>query len=143
VNPIFLNLMGTMASRSGRVLVRVGGNSQERATLIPEGLPKGKAINKTELVSPSRALVPHPRLTCVQNGFTPTVNVAPGLIYAMANISNFVNVDWFIGLPFNDINNPRYVCPCFVLQTLTYLKTHSCGTQSESSGLATCGNAVG
>jgi hypothetical protein len=25
----------------------------------------------------------------------------------MANISSLVNVDWFIGLPFNDTNNPR------------------------------------
>ena len=50
VNPIFLNLMGTLVQRAGRALVRVGGNSQETAAIVPEGLPNGTAIFKTEKV---------------------------------------------------------------------------------------------
>jgi hypothetical protein len=48
-NPIFLNLMGTLAARAGRVLVRVGGNSQEAAS-VQDNLPNGTAIFKTEKV---------------------------------------------------------------------------------------------
>jgi hypothetical protein len=49
VNPIFLNLMAAMTDRVGKVLVRVGGNSQEQATVVPEGLPNGQAILKPQV----------------------------------------------------------------------------------------------
>jgi hypothetical protein len=45
--------------------------------------------------------------------------MSPNLLYAMANISTFVNVDWFIGLPFDDINNPRYDLSHWSHPTLT------------------------
>jgi hypothetical protein len=47
--PIFLNLMGEVVSRSGRVLIRVGGNSQEHASVQPN-LPNNTAIYKTDKV---------------------------------------------------------------------------------------------
>ena len=50
VNPIFLNLMSNIVARAGRVLCRVGGNSQETAALIPEGLPNNTAIEKINKV---------------------------------------------------------------------------------------------
>jgi hypothetical protein len=43
--------MQNIVSRAGRVLVRVGGNSQESATVVPEGLPNDTAIAKTNKVS--------------------------------------------------------------------------------------------
>jgi hypothetical protein len=39
--------MGTLASRSGRVVVRVGGNSQEAAS-VQDNLPNNTAIFKTD-----------------------------------------------------------------------------------------------
>ena len=41
--------MAAMTDRVGKVLVRVGGNSQEQATVIPEGLPNGEAILKPQV----------------------------------------------------------------------------------------------
>lgn len=90
-NPIFLNLMSNIVSRAGRVLVRVGGNSQESAAVV-DSLPKDAAIEKIN-----------------KDAFTPTLLLSPNLIEVMGNISNLVNVDWFIGLPFNDTNNPRTI----------------------------------
>lgn len=41
----FLNLMSLLTARAGRVTIRVGGNSQETASLV-DSLPDGKAIEK-------------------------------------------------------------------------------------------------
>jgi hypothetical protein len=41
----FLNLMSSLAQRGGRVNIRVGGNTQDYATLVPS-LPNGKMIQK-------------------------------------------------------------------------------------------------
>jgi len=88
-NVIFMNLMANMVGRAGRVLVRVGGNSQESAAVVPE-LPNDAAIDKIN-----------------KTAFTPTLLLSPNLIDVMANISSLIEVDWFIGLPFNDTTNPR------------------------------------
>ena len=45
LHPPFLNLMSLVIERAGRVHVRVGGNSQEDARMVPE-LEDGKAIRK-------------------------------------------------------------------------------------------------
>lgn len=37
----------------------------------------------------------------------------------MGNISKLLPVDWFIGLPFNDTNDPRYVLHLPVASPLT------------------------
>ena len=47
LNVPFLNLLATLQERSGQVYVRVGGNTQENATLV-NSLPNGKALLKTE-----------------------------------------------------------------------------------------------
>ncbi|KZS86852.1 hypothetical protein SISNIDRAFT_447342 [Sistotremastrum niveocremeum HHB9708] len=93
LNPIFLNLLANIETRAGRILIRVGGNSQESATIIPGGLPNGTAVEKITFSSDKTA--------------TPTLLLSPNLIYAMGNISNLVNVQWFLGVPFNDTSNPR------------------------------------
>lgn len=41
----FLNLMALLAERAGSVHVRVGGNTQESAALVPS-LPNGKILEK-------------------------------------------------------------------------------------------------
>jgi len=88
-NVIFLNLMSNMVSRAGRVLVRLGGNSQEDATVVPN-LSNNEAIFKVNTST-----------------FTPVIDISPNLVEVMGNISKLTNVDWFIGLPFNDTANPR------------------------------------
>lgn len=46
INPVFLNLMSTVISRSKDLILRVGGNSQEQAVLVPDGLEDGSMIEK-------------------------------------------------------------------------------------------------
>ena len=41
----FLNLLANLEARAGRVIVRVGGNSQETAVLVPS-LPNGVTLEK-------------------------------------------------------------------------------------------------
>ena len=41
----FLNLLSNLQARAGRVVVRVGGNSQETAVLVPS-LPDGLTLEK-------------------------------------------------------------------------------------------------
>ncbi len=48
INVQFLNLMAILQSRGGRVNVRVGGNSQDTATLVAS-LPNGKAMAKQKV----------------------------------------------------------------------------------------------
>ena len=43
-----MNLMTHITSRAGKVLLRVGGNTQEKATVVPSGLPKDAAIQKVQ-----------------------------------------------------------------------------------------------
>lgn len=50
INVQFLNLMAILQSRGGRVNVRVGGNSQDTATLVAS-LPDGKAMAKQKGVN--------------------------------------------------------------------------------------------
>lgn len=48
LNPIFLNLMSTLTSRVGMLYLRVGGNTQDKATILAEGLSDGKTIEKVD-----------------------------------------------------------------------------------------------
>ena len=41
----FLNLLANLEARAGKVVVRVGGNSQETAVLVPS-LPNGVTLEK-------------------------------------------------------------------------------------------------
>ncbi|KAG8908254.1 Endochitinase 1 [Tulasnella sp. 403] len=90
LNPIFLNHIQNLHARSGKVSIRVGGNSQEKASLIPAWYPNiGPTINKT--TDPN-----------IVTGFvnSPLLTISEDLIYAMSNISSLVNVGWYYGLPF-------------------------------------------
>ncbi|GJE89064.1 glycoside hydrolase family 79 protein [Phanerochaete sordida] len=93
INVAFLNLMAIVAQRAGRVVIRVGGNSQETATLV-DSLPDGKAIEK------DKANTTNPTQT-------PTLIFTPEILYMMANVSSLLPVKWYLGIPFNDTTNLR------------------------------------
>ncbi|KAF7300999.1 Glyco-hydro-79C domain-containing protein [Mycena indigotica] len=81
----FLNLMANIQQRAGSVMVRVGGNTQESAKLV-DSLPNGRILSKDlENVTGTTK--------------TPPLEYTLDLIYLMRNISNFVNVHWFAGIP--------------------------------------------
>ncbi|KAJ7671748.1 hypothetical protein B0H17DRAFT_989262 [Mycena rosella] len=81
----FLNLMANIQQRAGSVMVRVGGNTQESATLV-DTLDNGRILEKN--------------LTGVTGTTqTPPLDFTRDLLYTMSNISSFVNVHWFLGLP--------------------------------------------
>ncbi|KAJ7607419.1 glycoside hydrolase family 79 protein [Roridomyces roridus] len=81
----FLNLMASIVQRAGSVRLRVGGNSQESATLVPS-IPDGKILTKN--------------LTGVTGTTaTPPLEYSADLFYMMANISTMTNVRWFLGIP--------------------------------------------
>ncbi|KAF8995398.1 glycoside hydrolase family 79 protein [Cyathus striatus] len=89
----FLNLMANLVERSGGVMVRVGGNTQERATLV-DSISDGRVISK-ETLDPTRTTR------------TPGVIYTTDLFYMMNNVSALTNVKWFLGIPFNDSSNWR------------------------------------
>ncbi|KAL5485437.1 hypothetical protein ACEPAI_8079 [Sanghuangporus weigelae] len=93
LNPVFLNLMSTLTSRAGTLYIRIGGNTQDKATVLPDGLPDGRTIEKADGFASTT--------------FTPTLLVSPNILYAMANISTLLPIKWFLGVPFNDTQNPR------------------------------------
>ncbi|RXW22272.1 hypothetical protein EST38_g3572 [Candolleomyces aberdarensis] len=84
----FLNLMSNLIERAGGVMIRLGGNTQEFATLVPE-LPDGHTFGKEESGS-------------TQTTKTPAVLYTVDMFYMMSNISSMLNVKWFLGIPFND-----------------------------------------
>ena len=75
--------MATLASRGGEVHVRVGGNTQDYATLV-DYLDQGRVIEKLEedLGNPTA---------------TPPLLFTRDLLYMMNNISHFVPVKWYLG----------------------------------------------
>ncbi|KAF7974612.1 hypothetical protein HWV62_11580 [Athelia sp. TMB] len=90
----FLNLMANLVARGGEVHVRVGGNTQETASLVDYPIPNGADLTKD-----------------YGNSQNPTAT--PPLVYnrdilsMMSNISDLTNVKWYLGLPFNDTSNFR------------------------------------
>ncbi|KAJ6573387.1 glycoside hydrolase family 79 protein [Mycena vulgaris] len=81
----FLNLMANIQQRAGSVMIRVGGNTQESATLVDE-LPNGRILSKNLTGVTGRTQ-------------TPPLDFTKDLLYLMRNISGFVNVHWFLGVP--------------------------------------------
>lgn len=79
----FLNLMSTLASRAGEVHIRVGGNTQDYATLV-DFLDNGNVIHKLEAVANNPTS-------------TPILMFTRDLLYMMNNISSFVPVKWYLG----------------------------------------------
>ncbi|KAJ2932239.1 hypothetical protein H1R20_g4863, partial [Candolleomyces eurysporus] len=93
----FLNLMANLQERAGGVLVRLGGNTQEFATMVePDDhrIEPGHTFGKTLSGS-------------TQTTLTPAVLYTRDMFYMANNISSMVNVKWFLGIPFNDSTNWR------------------------------------
>ncbi|KAF9003830.1 hypothetical protein BDZ89DRAFT_967337 [Hymenopellis radicata] len=82
----FLNLMANIQQRAGYIRIRVGGNTQETAKFV-DTLPDGKMINK-DVGSSSNPTQ------------TPPLDYTTDLFILMKSISSFVNVRWFLGIPF-------------------------------------------
>ncbi|KIJ14355.1 glycoside hydrolase family 79 protein, partial [Paxillus involutus ATCC 200175] len=89
----FLNLMSNIRERAGEVRIRVGGNTQETATLV-DSLPGGVMIMKAE-IDPNNPTQ------------TPALLYTAEVFNLLGNISALVNVKWFLGIPFNDTSNLR------------------------------------
>lgn len=107
----FLNLMATLANRGGEVHVRVGGNTQDYATLV-DHLDKGNVIQKM----PDNVGNP--------TG-TPPLLFTRDLLYMMNNISNFVPVKWYLG---QYLSPDSFFLPAlyawFLARNLTYTVPH-------------------
>ncbi|OSD00691.1 glycoside hydrolase family 79 protein [Trametes coccinea BRFM310] len=88
IHPPFLNLMALVAERAGRVLVRVGGNTQDTARMV-QSLEDGKAIEKQQVDTNNPTQ-------------TPALLYTPEILYLLSNISSLVNVKWYLGIPLND-----------------------------------------
>ncbi|KAI0255417.1 hypothetical protein BJV78DRAFT_1175160 [Lactifluus subvellereus] len=82
----FPQLMANIKARAGSVQVRVGGNTQESAELVPS-LPNGTILTKD-----------------TSNTFNPTgtppLVYTQDLFYLMGNISALTNTRWYLGIPF-------------------------------------------
>ena len=85
--------MANIKQRAGSVRVRIGGNTQETATLVAS-IADGKAIEKDKgsATNPTQ---------------TPALLFTAEIIYMLANISALANVKWYLGVPFNDTANLR------------------------------------
>ncbi|EAU87916.1 hypothetical protein CC1G_01563 [Coprinopsis cinerea okayama7 len=97
LNVPFLNLLANLEERAGSVVVRLGGNTQEYATYVEQDDPRlgpGLSYGKTESTSTGTTL-------------TPAVLYTIEMIYSCGNISEKLNVDWFLGIPFEDPVNWR------------------------------------
>ncbi|KAH9886697.1 hypothetical protein C8Q73DRAFT_714970 [Cubamyces lactineus] len=89
----FLNLLAALADRAGIVTIRVGGNTQETASLVPS-LPNNAMIakDKEDSSNPTE---------------TPVLDFTAEMLYLLANVSSLVNARWYLGIPFNDTSNLR------------------------------------
>ncbi|KAI0052506.1 glycoside hydrolase family 79 protein [Auriscalpium vulgare] len=88
INVPFLNLMANVKERAGWVQVRVGGNTQENAELVAAGTLPNNSILAKDYSSTFTATGSHP------------LAYTSDLLYMMANISDFTNTHWFLGVPF-------------------------------------------
>ncbi|KAF7974485.1 hypothetical protein HWV62_12034 [Athelia sp. TMB] len=85
--------MANIKQRAGTVHIRVGGNTQETATLV-DSIPDGKAIEKDKgsATNPTE---------------TPALIFTKEILYMLGNISALADVRWYLGIPFNDTANLR------------------------------------
>ncbi|KAJ7572959.1 hypothetical protein C8J56DRAFT_1133492, partial [Mycena floridula] len=103
----FLNLMSALTERSGRVNIRVGGNSQEQATLV-DSVPNGRVLAKASREGPSTPACTFRILfDCAEfsQTNTPTLDYTLDLLILMRSISDLVNIRWYLGAPFNDTSH--------------------------------------
>lgn len=87
----FLNLMANLQERAGTVHIRVGGNTQETASLVDE-IADYRDIQKdySQTTNPTA---------------TPPLVYNRDILYMMANISDFVNVKWYLGAYFSPLSS--------------------------------------
>jgi hypothetical protein len=98
----FLNLMSILNQRAGRVNIRVGGNTQEEATLV-DSLPDGRLLQKDQ-ASQANPVSRDNQLAIFRANYlyypkteTPALLYTPDVFYLLANISALVNVKWYLG----------------------------------------------
>ncbi|KAJ6561988.1 hypothetical protein B0H19DRAFT_1068685 [Mycena capillaripes] len=91
----FLNLMSNLQARGGSVRVRIGGNTQETATMVSD-LSDGKIMEKQGNATDYPLQM-----------YTPPLVYTPEVVYMLANISSLVNVQWYLGIPLNDTQHLR------------------------------------
>ncbi|CAE6411272.1 unnamed protein product [Rhizoctonia solani] len=89
INPIFLNFVQNIRARSGKVPIRLGGNTQDASAVFPP-LSLGNVTIKKDR-DPSAGL---------RSTNPPLVSYTEDLFHAMASISSLVQAEWYVGLPF-------------------------------------------
>lgn len=92
IRPEFLNYCALLEARAGGITVRVGGNTQDKATLNLEGNPNNHTIEKYTGTDAAPT-------------DTPEVHFTLDLLETMAEISTLVNAEWFFGIPFLKTNS--------------------------------------
>jgi hypothetical protein len=85
--------MANIKQRAGSVHIRIGGNTQETATLVAS-IPGGHAIGKDKGSSTNPTQ-------------TPGLIYTAEILYMLGNISALAGVKWYLGIPFNDTANLR------------------------------------
>lgn len=90
LNVPFLNLMSNIIERSGKLGIRCGGNTQERAELvdvIEDG--NGRSLGKEQIDSSATTK-------------TPAVTYVVDWFYMLSNITSLLpELGWYLGIPFN------------------------------------------
>ncbi|KAJ1300657.1 hypothetical protein OPQ81_002305 [Rhizoctonia solani] len=89
INPIFLNFVQNIRARSGKVPIRLGGNTQDASAVFPP-LSLGNVTIRKDRDPNAHLRTTNP----------PLVSYTEDLLHAMASISNLVQAEWYIGLPF-------------------------------------------
>ena len=102
--------MANIQQRAGAVTIRVGGNSQETAVLVSQ-IPNGHILEKdlSSVSNPVRFLFSFniDIIIPVMQTHTPPLIYTTELLWMLRNISSLVNVQWHLGIPFNDTSKFR------------------------------------
>ncbi|KAH9914074.1 uncharacterized protein BXZ73DRAFT_81750 [Epithele typhae] len=96
----FLNLLASVANRGGGVRVRLGGNTQEYATLV-DALPPTTAVGSVTAKGP--VVFPAGPQTVESKELLYTTE----MLKMLQAVSTLTGAKWFLGIPFNDTANPR------------------------------------
>ncbi|KAH7103155.1 hypothetical protein BKA62DRAFT_69386 [Auriculariales sp. MPI-PUGE-AT-0066] len=91
--PQFLNLMSHLKERGGPPILRLGGNSQEKAYLVDQ-LDRGHSVER-HVIGPSSFTN------------TPTLVFTKGIIEAMRVASDLIGIQWIMGIPMNQSQPAR------------------------------------
>ena len=96
--------MSNLEERAGGVVIRLGGNTQEYASMV-DNLPKGLTFSKAAFESNQTVSLPFPLTSLVSFDIflfsqtqTPAVLYTIDMFYMTANISRMLNVKWFLGM---------------------------------------------